>query len=218
MKKSKKTVWKGWITIMAVFMLSQAVCASPKKDNTADTNKGKSVLIVGLNDNVKSNYFYKGMIAEETGINADSISAIYNRILAENIAKAAAKKKKLAVSTLVPGADSNQFVNEIKVIGEEEDCQSDLSQVSDEEWKKTLDKAQAEYVLVLNQHYLKWQEEQLHTLFHIVSFSLFDENKQEIYHGNSYFTSMNLITPQEMEKTCRKSAAKIANNIIKHIE
>ena len=43
--------------------------------------------------------------------------------------------------------------------------QSDLSQVSDEKWEKAPDKAQAEYVLALNQHYLKWQEAQLHTEF-----------------------------------------------------
>lgn len=218
MKKSKKTVWKGWMAVMAILMLSQAVYANTKKEKSADANKEKCVLIIGLNDNVKSNYFYEGMIAEETGINEDSISAIYNRILAENITKAAAKKNKLTMNTLMPGAENDQLVSEIKVVGEDEKCQSDLSQVSDEEWKETLDKAQVEYVLVLNQHYLKWQEEQLHTLFHFVCFSLFDENKKEIYHGNSYFTSMNLITPQEMEKTCQKSAVKIANNIMKHIE
>lgn len=218
MKKSKTIIWNVGIAMIALFLLEQKVCANPKEDNTGDANKGNRVLIIGLSDNVKSNYFYKGMIAEETGIHVDSISTIYNRILTENIAKAVARKDKLATSTLMPEADSYHLVSEIKVVGEDEDCQSDLSQVTDAEWKQTLDKAQAKYVLVLNQHYLKWQEEQLHTLFHIVSYSLFDVNKKETYHGNSYFTSMNLITPQEMEKSCQKSALKIANNIIKHIE
>lgn len=218
MKKCKPIVLNVCIALMSILMFSQTVSANSKEENAAHVNEEKGVLIIGLNNNVKSNYFYNGMIAEETGIHADSISAIYNRILAVNIAKAAAKKKKIAVNISMLGAKSDHLVSEIKVVGEDEDCQSDLSQVTDEEWKKTLDKAQADYVLVLNQHYLKWQEEQLRTLFHIVSFSLFDENKKEIYHGNSYFTSAKLITTQEMEKSSQKSALKIANNVMKHIE
>lgn len=53
--------------------------------HVACCNTGSVVCHVGLPDNVKSNYFYKGMIAEETGMKTDSIDLAYNSIIAENI-------------------------------------------------------------------------------------------------------------------------------------
>ena len=44
-----------------------------EKMSEGDGIQPKQVLIVGLKDNVRSNYFYKGMIAEETGMQADRI-------------------------------------------------------------------------------------------------------------------------------------------------
>ena len=54
----------------------------------------------------------------------------------------------------------------------------DLSAVPTEELQKVLDNADADYLLVLNQHYLKWQDQPLRTLFHIVSYTLFDKDEK----------------------------------------
>ena len=143
---------------------------------------------------------------------------IYNHIIGKNIAEAA-RKKKVNMTLLTSGQDADRLRHEIKLVGEDENIYADLGNVPEQEWKIAMNKANAEYALVLNQHYLKWQEDlQLHTLFHIVSFSLFDANKNEVYRGNAYFSSMNLLAPQQINKSCIKSAAKIANNVIKHIK
>jgi len=100
------------------------------------------------------------MIAEETGMKADSIDQTYNTIIAENIAASVKNgdcKFIPANATQVTG----QVLNEIKVNGESEDCYSDLSAVPTEELQKVLDNADADYLLVLNQHYLKWQDQPL---------------------------------------------------------
>ena len=47
---------------------------------------------------------------------------------------------------------------------------------------------------------------------------VYDADKNEVYRGNTYFSSMYLITPQEMAKSCKKSTAKIVSNMLKHIE
>ena len=89
--------------------------ASSKKEG--DNYHAKQILIVGLHDNVKSNYFYNGMIAEETGMKADSIDQTYNTIIAENIAASVKNgdcKFIPANATQVTG----QVLNEIKVNGE----------------------------------------------------------------------------------------------------
>ena len=85
---------------------------------------------------------------------ADSIDQTYNTIIAENIAASVKNgdcKFIPANATQVTG----QVLNEIKVNGESEDCYSDLSAVPTEELQKVLDNAGADYLLVLNQHYLK---------------------------------------------------------------
>lgn len=177
----------------------------------------KQVLIVGLPDNVKSNYFYKGMIAEETGMQADSIVQTYNDVIARNIAAAC----KAVDGRFIPAHDasvSGQILNEIKVNGEEESVYADLSDVSTEVLQKELNAAGADYLLVLNQHYLKWQETPFRTLFHIVSYTLFDKDKKELYRGNNYFTSMDLETAAKMEKSSRKSSSKIASSVLKSLD
>ena len=142
-----------------MFFLAVASIAANAKESTkeGDNYHAKQILIVGLHDNVKSNYFYNGMIAEETGMKADSIDQTYNTIIAENIAASVKNgdcKFIPANATQVTG----QVLNEIKVNGESEDCYSDLSAVPTEELQKVLDNADADYLLVLNQHYLKWQD------------------------------------------------------------
>ena len=171
-----------------------------EKLSEGDGVQPKQVLIVGLKDNVRSNYFYKGMIAEETGMQADSVDFIYNQIIAENIAgntKSKAYKFVLANEDSIPA----DFFEEVKINENEEECETD-----------------ADYLLVLNQHYLKWQEQPLRTLFHIVSYSLFDKDKNEIISDNNFFTSMNLEEPNKIRKISKKSSVKIASNVIKALE
>ena len=165
-----------------MFFLAVASIAANAKESKkeGDNYHAKQILIVGLHDNVKSNYFYNGMIAEETGMKADSIDQTYNTIIAENIA-----------ASVKNG-----------------DCKL----------QKVLDNADADYLLVLNQHYLKWQDQPLRTLFHIVSYTLFDKDKNEVYRGNNFFTCMNLENPDKLRKSSRKSSSKIASTIIKTLD
>ena len=188
-----------------------------EKLSEGDGVQPKQVLIVGLKDNVRSNYFYKGMIAEETGMQADSVDFIYNQIIAENIAgntKSKAYKFVLANEDSIPA----DFFEEVKINENEEECSSDLSSVPMEEMREIMSETDADYLLVLNQHYLKWQEQPLRTLFHIVSYSLFDKDKNEIISDNNFFTSMNLEEPNKIRKISKKSSVKIAYNVIKALE
>lgn len=215
------------MVIKKVFLMSIAIlmCAASAAAKDGKSMKGekavnaatRQVLIVGLDDNVKSNYYYKGLIAEETGMKADQVDKEYNRIIAENIALASdgAACRFIAAQE---GQVAGQVVNEIKVIGESEESYSDISAVPAEALQKTLDTAGADYMLVLNQHYLQWQETPLRTLFHIVSYTLYDRNKQELCRGNNYFTCMNLEQPDKLCKSSRKSAAKIAATVRKTLE
>lgn len=175
------------------------------------------VLIVGLNDNVRSNYYYDASIAEETGIHADSIVTEFNRIIARNIEEALPESSCKFISAGHAAADET-LLSQIECTGEAEQAHSNLNAIPAEKYKEILNQAQANYLLVLNQHYLKRQDQPMRTVFHMMSYTLYDQDRKEVLNGNQYFTSMKLETAEKIKSMSRKSTAKIASSIAKVLE
>lgn len=211
----KAIIFKGIILGLSVLGFSLSAYAEDNVNENSNVSK-KKVLVIGL-DNVNSNYFPQSMITEETGIPTDSISYTYNKIITSNIINANKDKDYVFVS---PAASSeiSEIIDNIKLEGEEEEKYIDPSTLDDNEYRHLMDNTHADYVLFLNQHYLKWQEEPLRTLFHFVSYSLYDKNQKEITKGNNYFTCMNLEKADKLSKASRKSSSKIASTVIKSIK
>ncbi len=184
------------------------------KDQTDNpTQQPTQVLIVGLHHNVKSNYYYDDMIAKETGMQADSIDHHYNRIIAANIVSATPN----GAYRFITATEQTclKVTEKIAVHGEGESCNSDLNKVSQEEFQQLLNNTHAEYLLVLNQHYLKWQEKPMRTLFHIISYTLYNKDRKQVYTGNQFFTAMKLEPAERVTQISRKSSSKIATSITK---
>lgn len=203
--------------LLGLFLPFAAQSETTEKGEGAPKH-ARQILILGLPDNVRSNYFYNGLIAEETGLQPDSIDQAYNRIIAENIAAASSPESDCRFIPASSVGIDGRIRNEIKVTGESDESRADLSAVPADAWEKCLADAGADYLLVLNQHYLKWQDQPFRTLFHIVSYSLFDREKKEVCSGNHYFTSMNLEKPDKLRKISRKSSSKIASSILRTLD
>ncbi len=211
-----KTTWiKSIILGLTALTFTTAAFAEDSNKENKTNDMTVKVLVVGL-DNVSSNYFPAPMITEETGIPQDSIGDTYNRIITNNIIQTNKNKKYTFVSSEnLPNV--NELVSDVEVDGEDEETYADLSHVNKDEYNKVLNEADADYVLFLNKHYLKWQDTPLRTLFHFVSYSLYDRNQHEVTKGNNYFTSMNLEKGDKLSKASRKSSSKIASEVIKSI-
>ena len=211
----KTTIFKGIILGLSVLGLSLSANAEDYVNENSNVST-KKVLVIGL-DNVNSNYFPQSMITEETGIPTDSISYTYNKIITNNIIQSNKDKDYTFVSPVV-SSEINEIIDDIQLKGEEEERYIDLSSIDNNEYHRLIDASNADYVLFLNQHYLKWQEKPLRTLFHFVSYSLYDKNQKEITKGNNYFTCMNLEKADKLSKASRKSSSKIALTVIKSIK
>lgn len=211
----KTTIFKGIIFGLSVLGLSLSANAEDYVNENSNIST-KKVLVIGL-DNVNSNYFPQSMITEETGIPTDSISYTYNKIITNNIIQSNKDKDYTFVSPVV-SSEINEIIDDIQLKGEEEERYIDLSSIDNNEYHRLIDASNADYVLFLNQHYLKWQEKPLRTLFHFVSYSLYDKNQKEITKGNNYFTCMNLEKADKLSKASRKSSSKIASTVIKSIK
>ena len=211
----KTTIFKGIIFGLSVLGLSLSANAEDYVNENSNVST-KKVLVIGL-DNVNSNYFPQSMITEETGIPTDSISYTYNKIITNNIIQSNKDKDYTFVSPVV-SSEINEIIDDIQLKGEEEERYIDLSSIDNNEYHRLIDASNADYVLFLNQHYLKWQEKPLRTLFHFVSYSLYDKNQKEITKGINYFTCMNLEKADKLSKASRKSSSKIASTVIKSIK
>ncbi|KEQ30383.1 hypothetical protein [Pedobacter antarcticus] len=175
------------------------------------------ILIVGLNDNIRSNYYYDASIAEETGINVDSVVRKFNTIIAKNIAEALPKSACKFI-TENSQSTSEKLADKIEFHGEGENCNSSLSKIPVDTYKEALNKENAKYLLVINQHYLKRQEQPMRTVFHIVSYTLYDQDQKEVLTGNQFFTSMKLESAEKIKQISRKSTAKIASSIARTLD
>lgn len=175
------------------------------------------VMVVGLPGNVCSNYYPISMISEETGIPSDSVAVAYNNAIAQNIVST---NKSSRISFFIPANKSgvNDVTSKIDLKGDvAEDRQADLSRVGAETFRRLLSQNNADYVLFLNQHYLKWQEKPMQTLFHITSYSLYNNDMQEVAHGNNNFASFDLESAEKLHKDARKSSSKILSAVVKNL-
>lgn len=192
------------------------VTALQAKEKGNSSLNEKYVLMLGLTDNVRSNYFSKITITEGMGVNENMIDKEYNAIIMENIMTSTNGAFKF-----IPACDetsASEWISMIRVEGEADKCYSDVSMVPNNEYRNALDMAGAEYLLVLNRHYLKWQDKPMLTLFHVVCYTLFDKDQNEVYRGNSHFTSMNLETPDKLRKLSEKTSSRIASTVINQIK
>ncbi len=203
--------------VLMLLSLQAATTSWGKKNDVSEGKREARVLIIGLNNNVSSNYYYKEQIASETGMAADSIGWHYNNIIATNIAQATSKSPCKFVSGSTDPS-YGELIGKIETKGEAEECNANLSKVSGDEMQQMLEHAHADYVLVLKQHYLKWQEQPMRTVFHMVSYTLYSKDKKELYSGSQYFTTMDLERPEKITQLSRKSSAKIASAVAKTLD
>lgn len=198
-----------YLIILCLFLTSLFMQAG----NNLNTKK---IVVVGLNDNVKSNCYYGKMIAEEAGMEEDSIDVGYNRAIMQNMVETSFNIDCRFITMADDGFDN--LMKEIVVNGEDENCKADLSAVPTDELQKMLYRADANYILIINKHYLKHQETPMQTVFHFVSYSIFDNEKNEIVSDNYYFTCMHPEHSDKIKKISRKSTSKMTGSLVKVLE
>lgn len=197
-----------------------AADSETEEDNAAKLDCNHKVLVVGMDDNIVSNYFSRDMLVEGTGINEDSVSYVYNKII-ENSLAATAKKTKSPFRFVESAGEQETWdtlSKNVRIEGEEDKSTADLSTVDKQQLKKMLDQAGAAYLLVLDAHYLKYQETPFKTLFHYINYSLYDSNKNKLAQGSNYFTSINPQNEAQMMKSSSKSSEKIIDMIAKAVD
>lgn len=200
-------------------MLAPAISWAAKGTDASNTTSNNRIVVVGLNDNVSSNHFLLSDLAEATNCNADSISQIYNKVIIDNLSRNALKS---GLGLYAPAANLQPLWNNILknavLGGEYEESTSDFSRIDVNQFRKVMEDEKASYLLVLDCHYLKYQERPLLTLFHFVNYSLYDVNEKKVASGQCYFTSFAPQNAKEMEKSSEKVSKKILASLSKQLD
>lgn len=204
---------KLYVLALATMLCASVWAGTPETEGNAVNEEVKThrVLVLSAMDNVTSNYFVTDMLAENTNIKEDSVCYIYNKVIEDNLS-AIAKKAKSPYNFVVDGnqqAHAAKLLENVRTVGEDENKSSDLAFVNAGELKNLLADAGADYLLLLDAHYLKYQEQPFKTIFHYVNYSLYDANKKKLARGSNYFTSINPQTEDQMLKSSKKSTAKM---------
>jgi len=196
--------------LLIILITGFSVSISAKTDHVKAHRSSKKILIIGLNDNIKSDYYYKELISEESGIPSDSLERVFNQTIATHLIQSSDEFSLLNDIDNYPA-----ITNNIRVDGEKEKCSSNLSMVDSQQFKDFLEETGADYLLILNRYYLKKQEEPFNTLFYFISYSLYNKDKKELATDANYFTTMKVETPVLMKKASRKASEKMATSILK---
>lgn len=202
---------------ISVFLIAcvNVALAGGKDTNAAETAAMPKVLVVAPANNVNSDYYVTDMLTEDTGINRDSVSYVYNNVIA-NVMQQVANKENIIVLNGCGNA-MNSLLKDIDIHGKGEDAMVDMSKVDKSELQHEMQRVGASYLLVLDQHFLKYQEQPFRTMFHFINYSFYDANEKKLGNGKSYFTSFNPQSAKDMTKSSLKSTRKMVAEISKLI-
>lgn len=179
---------------------------------TAEAGKGH-VLIITAADNIKSNHYYDDYIAKEMGVSVDSLDYYFNGSVTRHLQSL---HEGALEYTLLSENDQPAVKEDIEISGEAEGSVASVDKMSLEEYHSLLEKNHTEFLLVINQHYLKKMESgTMNTVFHIISYTLFDKDKKQLNTSSLYYSTIKLDKPNKMESQLKKTAAKMASKLEK---
>ncbi len=187
--------------------------ASPKTRETSSSLE-KKILIITPEANVTSNYYSLDMIAEELNIGQDSVGSRLNGIVTESMAECD------PIFVVLNGKSTvvEELLKNIKVVEQPEKVSvADLSGVSEQDFKNLIRETGVDYVLVINGYFLNKQEQPFNTVFHTISFSMYDKNKKSILTDTNSYSTIALNSCETTNEASKKCTKRMVKNILKEV-
>ena len=196
-----KSLLKGYILLFFVFSLSLA--AKPLKNIGHDVvNASNNCLFVGFGKKYDSNYYLKSMISNEIGMEVNQLDSLLSNLFLSTFLADENTQQNYVCPNNDP--EFEKMIEKIRYLGEKEKIYPDLSQVNTEVYQSILQHYNLNYMIVFSQYYMKRQENPFPTLFHIVNYTLYNQSKEEIFKGQEFSNSYDLIDYQGLKEIFRK--------------
>jgi len=203
-----------FLSLLVLFFLSLSTSVEANK-RTGSVKPDITILVIGFGDNVASNFFPKVEIAEKLNIPLHEFDSILNQKLNKQVQ--AIDIRQLNFITRESIKEINHLRGHIHFHGESGQIAAIIIDRYKEFFKNLLNEHKADYLLVYNEYYLRWQELPFNTLFHIFSYTLFDQSLSEISNGQDHFNTFSLVPGSELtrnlERLVRRNVQNIARNL-----
>lgn len=197
---------------MMMGMLALLLTTASAADGVSATSR--KVIVVGLNDNVRSNYFNHALLAEDTGIAEDSICYVYNKVIEQNLRRLGGGISfECWTANQLNGQLWRPLISSMAVQGEGPNVTSDLSHIDKSMLKAAMQQEGARYLLVIDAHYLDYREKPMPMLYHYVNYSCYDSDERKVATGQSYFPAYEPQGEKEMTRSSMKLTRKIVDRI-----
>ncbi len=174
-----------------------------------------TILVIGFGDNVASNYFPKVEIAEKLKVSLEEIDSLLNQKLNNQVQ--ALEIRRISFITKPTNKEIKYLRGHIHFHGEPGQISATINDKYKDFFINLLAEHKADYLLVYNEYFLRWQEVPFNTLFHIFSYTLFDQSLQEVSKGQDHFNTFSLVHSNELtrnlERLVRRNAQSIARNL-----
>lgn len=204
---------KNIAVLIISFFLFGMHLASKAENITPDAKTPKAkknVLVIGLKEGgITSNYYNQDNIAEKTLITKDSLEETFSKLIIDKIKQS--NNSEFNFITLEN--KSSSLLNEVQYKYEKEMKVSDLSDFKDEDYQKLLKDYDAEYVIFLDNYYLKYEGGS--NLFHIFNYNIYNHDKINILSGKSFFNTPELMPLANYDKKYEKSGDRIVEQLQK---
>lgn len=212
MKILIKSVSLPIILLMWVLLLG----AFSSKNESADPEPvSGNIIIVGFNQNLNSNYYSKSMIASKMGMGIERLDTLVSNLFIKEIESV----RNSRLQFVYPSDDQRyaNLIEQISYIGADDEIYSDLTDVNSDNLNQLLVKYNSEYIICFSQYFFKRQEKPFPTLFHIINYTIYNQNKEELAKGKVFTNTFDLVDLTEFESLLKKNAKKYISSIEKEL-
>jgi hypothetical protein len=173
------------------------------------------VLVTPGKVNISSDFYPLDMIAESLKLKQDSLSQLLNGMVINHL-----KEKSPRFFSLSDKENSNAIIRNIRTkieIHKQSDdrYKADLSNVPDIDFQGLLAQYGANYLVVISGYFIHPTTKPFQSVFHSISFSVFDAQKKLVFEGIQRFNTYNLDSFAELQEAHRKSSKRTVQEILK---
>ncbi|MDR1602379.1 MAG: hypothetical protein LBS42_08130 [Tannerella sp.] len=171
----------------------------------------RKILFVGLKNGYFSSDYYTGdQIAENFDVPPDAMDEFINGEFYGAFEDVAMKKN---LRLTVCDEKARVVISDLQYDYDGDVLYSNLSKIDEKEYRDVLQQAQAEYLLVFDQYYIKKEVYPYDNFAHIFHYSVYDASKNKVYDGHYRFSAFDLGTLSMLQKQIKKAADKCIRSI-----
>ena len=172
----------------------------------------RGILFVGLKGCYFSSDYYTGdQIAANFDVEPDAVDEFINHEFYDAF-KDGAGKKNLYLSAY-NDETAAQVISSLRYAYDGDVLYSNLSDIDEKEYRNILQQAQAGYMLVIDQYYIRKEVYPYDNFTHMFHYSVYDASKNKVYDGHYHFVAFDLGALSLLQKQMRKAADKCIRNM-----